>query len=92
MSDSQFAEKLIKKLPKEFDAKVDGCSKDEIDKLILESEATIYAIEKEMDADEKLNAAKSVVKEFSKDYRDKKSTEMAKIKYCLWVLEGRGQA
>ena len=44
-----------------------------------------------MASDVKLNAAKEVMKDLSKSYRDSKSIETAKIKYCLHVLESRGK-
>ncbi len=87
---SDFPERLSKKLPDNFESNTDSATTEEIKKIILDSESSIYDVDKEAELDEKLNAAKAIVKDLSKAYRDKKACESAKIKYCLWVLENRG--
>ena len=86
-----FPSKLEKKLPTGFKEDADSLDTDELKKVIIASEGNIVSIEREMDADEKLSAAKELVKDLSSAYRDAKSAQTAKIKYCLHLLEGRGE-
>lgn len=81
--------KVINKLP-EFKDSADAASVDELKKMVVESEGHIYTIEKAMAEDEKLNAAKELVKEHSADYRESLKVQTAKIKYALFLLEGKG--
>lgn len=81
--------KVIKDLP-EFKDSADAASNDDLKKIIVTCEGNIYTIEKEKDADVKLNAAKELVKEHSAPYRDAAKVQMAKIKYALFLLEGKG--
>lgn len=90
MSDAQFPAKWLKKLPTGFTDTVESMSEEEVKKVIFESEGNIYTIEKEKDKDTKLNGAKDLVKEYSAAYNEAKSTQSAKIKYCLFLLESRG--
>jgi hypothetical protein len=86
----EFPNKYLKKLPEGFETNMAAAESDELKKKILESEAHIYEIMRNKDDDEKLNGARLLAKELSQPYRDAKSTEMAKIQYCLYLLEGRG--
>lgn len=81
--------KVIKELP-EFKDSADASSAEDLKKIIVTCEGNIYTIEKEKDADVKLNAAKELVKEHSAPYRDAAKVQMAKIKYALFLLEGKG--
>lgn len=81
--------KVIKELP-EFKEIADAASVDDLKKIIITSEGNIYTIEKEKDADIKLNAAKELVKDHSAPYRDAAKVQMAKIKYAVFLLEGKG--
>jgi hypothetical protein len=81
--------KVLKSLP-EFKDIADAASTDELKKIIITCEGNIYTIDKEKDADVKLNAAKELVKEHSEPYRDALKVQMAKIKYALFLLEGKG--
>lgn len=85
-----FPEKHLKKIPTEFVDSVNSMDENEIKERILTCEQHVYEVDDAMDNDEKLNAAKENVKEFSKPYRETKQTEAAKIKYCMFVLENRG--
>ena len=66
-------------------------SLDDLKKIIVTSEGNIYTIEKEKDDDTKLNAAKELVKEYSAPYRDAIKVQTAKVKYALFLLEGKGE-
>lgn len=81
--------KVLQKLP-EFKDIADAASADELKKIIVESEGNIYTIEKEKESDIKLNSAKELVKEYSEPYRDAINVQTAKVKYALFLLEGKG--
>jgi len=82
-------EKVLKEIP-EFKDTADAASKEDLNKIILQCEGNIYTIEKEKEADVKLNGAKECVKEFSAPYRDSIKVQMAKLKYACFLLEGKG--
>jgi hypothetical protein len=81
--------KVLKDLP-EFKDNADAASTDDLKKIIVDCEGNIYTIDKEKDDDVKLNAAKELVKEMSGPYRDAIKVQTAKIKYALFLLEGKG--
>ena len=81
--------KVLKELP-EFKDTADAASPEDLKKIIVTCEGNIYTIEKERDEDVKLNSAKELVKDFSAVYRDGAKVQMAKIKYALFLLEGKG--
>lgn len=81
--------KVLKDLP-EFKEKADASSTDELKKIIVECEGNIYTVDKEKDNDQKLNAAKEMVKEYAAPYRDAIKVQTAKIKYALFLLENNG--
>lgn len=81
--------KVIEKLP-EFKDTADAASVDDLKKIIVTCEGNIYTIDQEKDADVKLNGAKELVKEYSEPYRDALKVQTAKIKYALFLLEGKG--
>lgn len=82
--------KVLKDLP-EFKENADAASSEDLKKIIVTSEGNIYTIEKEKDDDTKLNAAKELVKEYSAPYRDAVKVQTAKVKYALFLLEGKGE-
>lgn len=90
MSDKEFPKRFEKKLPTGFVEGVESMDTEEIKSKIYETQAHIYEIDKAKDEDEKLNGAKEIVKDLSAPYKDAAATENAKIKYCFFVLEGRG--
>jgi hypothetical protein len=81
--------KVINKLP-EFKDAAEAASIEELKKIVVECEGNIYTVEKAMAEDAKLLAAKELVKEHSADYRDGLKVQTAKIKYALFLLEGKG--
>lgn len=82
--------KVLKDLP-EFKENADASSSDDLKKIIVTSEGNIYTIEKEKEENTHLNAAKDLVKEYSAPYRDAIKVQTAKIKYALFLLEGKGE-
>jgi hypothetical protein len=81
--------KVIKDIP-EFKDSADAASPESLKKIIVTCEGNIYTIEKEKEGDIKLNAAKEIKKELEAPYRDAAKVQMAKIKYALFLLEGKG--
>lgn len=81
--------KVLKEIP-EFKDTADAASTEELKQIVVQCEGNVYTIEKEKEADSKLNAARELVKEYSAPYRDAIKIQMAKIKYALFVLEGKG--
>ncbi len=89
-NESVFPDKLLKRLPDGWADTANGMKDDELKKAIFEAEANIYNIEKEKENDAKLNGAKDLVKDLSVPYREAKACQATKIKYALFLLEGRG--
>jgi hypothetical protein len=89
---SAFPEKWLKIINKspEFKDTADAASEEDLKKIIVECEGNIYTVEAEMAADTKLNSAKELVKEYSAAHKDALKYQMAKIKYALFLLEGKG--
>lgn len=81
--------KVILELP-EFKDTADAASVEELKKTIVECEGNIYTIDQEKEEDIKLAGAKDIVKELSAPYRDAVKAQTAKIKYALFLLEGKG--
>ena len=81
--------KIIQKLP-EFKDTADAASVEDLKKIVVTSEGNVYTIEQEKQADVKLNAAKELVSEYSGPYRDAINAQTAKIKYAMFLLEGKG--
>lgn len=82
--------KVLKDMP-EFKDIADALSADDLKKMIVSCENNIYIVEKEKMDDTKLNGAKELVKEYSAPYRDAVKAQTAKIKYALFLLEGKGE-
>jgi hypothetical protein len=67
-------------------------SEDKAGELIVSAELRIKDLKEEMDSDEKLQAAKSIVKDLSSAYRDALKYEEAKIQWLLAkIKEIRGE-
>jgi hypothetical protein len=81
--------KVLKELP-EFKDTADAASTDDLKKIIVTCEGNIYTIDKEKEDDTKLNAARELVKDYSAPYRDAVKVQTAKVKYALFLLEGKG--
>ena len=89
-NDGEFPAKYEKKLPTGFKEDADSFDEDKLKSTILESESNIVTIDREMSQDSKLQGAKELVKDLASGYRDAKSCQTAKIKYCLHLLESKG--
>ena len=88
--DKVFPDKYKRKVSQEFLDAVDQMEADDIKQRILTCEGHLYEIDNAKNSDAKLNAAKEMSKELSGPYREAKTEETAKLKYCLFVLEQRG--
>jgi hypothetical protein len=82
--------KVLKDLP-EFKDTADAATADDLKKIIVTCEGNISLVEKEKEEDNKLNGAKELVKEYSAVYRDGIKCQTAKIKYAIFLLEGKGE-
>ena len=82
--------KVLKELP-EFKDTADAASADDLKKIIVTCEGNISNIEKDKEADVKLTSAKEIIKDMSGPYRDAIKCQTAKIKYSVFLLEGKGE-
>jgi hypothetical protein len=82
--------KILKEIP-EFKEMAESSSPEDLKKIILTCEGNLYNIEKEKTQDHKLNGAKELVKEYTAPYRDAMKVQTAKVKYALFLLEGKGE-
>ena len=87
-----FPEKWAKALGKmpEFKDIADAASTEDLKKIVVTCEGNIYTIEKERESDVKLNSAKELVSEFSAPYREAINAQTVKLKYTMFLLEGKG--
>lgn len=93
MKDKQFPQKHSKKLEEfaqGYMETVDGSDTEELKRFILSAERNIYEIEYEKDNNNKIAKMKEDLKEATAPFSEAKTTETAKIKYCLYTLENRG--
>jgi hypothetical protein len=81
--------KVIKNLP-EFKETADAASAEDLKKIILTCESNLYEVAKAKESDQKLNAAKESVKEWSAPYKESLREQTARIQYALFLLEGKG--
>ena len=88
--DTDFPSKYEKKLPTGFKDDAESYDEEKLKKTIIECENNLVTVDREMLQDEKLQGAKSLAKDLSSSYRDAKGCQTAKIKYCLFLLEGKG--
>jgi len=88
--DSGFPNKYEKKLPTGFKDDADSFDIEKLKRTILECESNLVNVDREMQQDEKLQGARGLVKDLSSSYREAKGCQTAKIKYCLYLLEGKG--
>lgn len=81
--------KVLKDLP-EFKETAEAASVEDLKKIIITCEGNISNIESAKSLDDKLNAAKEIAKELSAPYRDAIKCQTAKVRYALFLLEGKG--
>lgn len=65
----------------------ENINEDDAAHLIVKAEQTIKQLRDEMNADDKLNAARQVVKDLSTGYQNAMKYEEAKIQYLLAKIE-----
>jgi hypothetical protein len=83
--------KVIAKLPTGYLDDVAGMSGAQLRGEIIKAETSIREVLKEQAADEKLQGARELVKDFVSGYNDAKKAQRAKIEYLLHLLEERGE-
>jgi hypothetical protein len=81
--------KVVQAMP-EFKDIADAASIDDLKKIIVDCEGNIYTIDQDKENNSKLIAAQELVKEYKAPYTDAIKAQTAKIKYALFLLEGKG--
>lgn len=79
------------KLLGDWMSSADSYDTDELKKTIVDTQKAISDTEKDLEADERLNALKEEIKELSSAYRDVAKREQAKSMYCVHILRTRGE-
>lgn len=88
---SDFPTKWLNKLPESVKDNVGSMTEDEIKNRIIDVEKAISQFEQDMEKDEKLAAAKQVVKDLKEAYTIPIKEHQIMIKFLVWNLEQRGQ-
>jgi hypothetical protein len=88
---NDFPTKWLNKLPESIKDSVGSMSDDEVKDRIIEVEKGISQFEQDMDRDEKLAAAKQLVKELKETYTIPIKEHQIMIKFLVWNLEQRGK-
>lgn len=88
---NEFPTKWLNKLPEAIKDSVGSMSEDEIKDRIIEVEKGISQFEQDMEKDEKLAAAKQLVKELKETYTIPIKEHQIMIKFLVWNLEQRGK-
>jgi hypothetical protein len=88
---NDFPTKWLNKLPESIKDSVGSMSDDEVKERIIEVEKGISQFEQDMDKDEKLAAAKQLVKELKETYTIPIKEHQIMIKFLVWNLEQRGK-
>jgi len=81
--------KVVTAMP-EFKDIADSASEEDLKKIIVECEGNIYTAEQEKAANIQLTNAKELVKDYSAPHNEAIKAQTAKIKYSLFLLEGKG--
>ena len=74
-------------LSKTFTESCEDLAEDEIESMIVKAEQRIKEIKHEQEADEKLNAARSIIKDLNAGYSSVIKHERARIDFLLGKLE-----
>jgi hypothetical protein len=83
-------DKITKALGVSVKDEMDAMDPDALRGCIVEAEQTIAETDAAMEADDKLNGAKEIVKDLRSAYTDVKKAQKAKTKYALYLLEEKG--
>lgn len=83
--------KLMKALPTGFAETVAQMSGDDMRSAMILANTRVREIVREKEGDEKLEAARNLVKDLNEPYADALKAQRAKIDYLLWQLEERGE-
>jgi hypothetical protein len=81
-----------KKLISHWTDTADGFSEEDLNKTIIDSEKAVSDTDRDIENDERLNALKEELKEVSGAYKDTMKVLNAKIRYCVYLLNQRGNA
>jgi hypothetical protein len=87
---AEFPSKWLKLLPENWADTANSMQEDELKKAIVEAVGNIHTIESDRDNDGPLQKAKEAAKELGASYREAKACQQVKVRYALFLLEGRG--
>lgn len=88
---AEFPQKYLK-LIGDFAESAQSMSATDLEQELIKAERALSAVEKEMNADVKLTAAKQEVQNLAREYKETMASYVATIKYIVYVLEERGIA
>lgn len=86
---AEFPKKYQKYLG-EFEDKANSMNTKELEQELVQAERAMNAIEKDIENDPKIQAAKAELEDYSKDYKDLLKQHKAIIKYVVFLLDERG--
>lgn len=84
-------DKIIPRLPTGYAEDLDGADEARLRQEILRAVDSTAEVKAEREADEKLNAAKDLVKDLNSGYAEALRAQSAKIDYCKHLLLLRGK-
>jgi hypothetical protein len=88
----EFPTRWDKALPPGFKGTAESYSEDELKKCIIDANKEISVDEKNMDDDADLASAKEEVKTLALPYKESIKAAQAKARYCVYLLNQRGNA
>jgi hypothetical protein len=83
--------KIIGRLPVGFAEDAAGMNREQLRAEVMKAEITLRETDAEMKANENLQGARELVKDFMAPFNEVKRAQRAKIDYALHVLEERGE-
>lgn len=90
--ENEFPKKWAKFLPDTFKDSAESMKTDDLKKEMYKAERVIVDLEKDMENDQKLAVLKEDVRALMGGYKDEIKTEMAKLRYCLYLIRDRGES
>ena len=83
--------KIIARLPVGFAEDAAGMDREQLRAEVMKANIALRDVDAEMKANEKLQGARELVKDFMAPFNEVKRAQRAKIDYALHVLEERGE-
>lgn len=83
-------ETAVKAVPEGFTDTINGSSADDLRKIIVDAQKSLRQLSDTESTDEQLKAAREMVKDLGKGYKDARSAYLAKVVVALQRLEEVG--